>query len=63
MKKRTILGALLLLLLPIFMMIGSANGQTFRSGDVTTIDANETVSSSLFASGRTVDIAGTVMVM
>lgn len=60
MNRRAILGALLLLVVPVFAWVGLANAQTFRSGDTTTVDANETVNSSLFASGRTIDIAGTV---
>ncbi len=54
------LGALPLFLLPIFLWVGLAGAQTFRSGDTATVSASETVNSSLFVSGRTVDIAGTV---
>lgn len=60
MRRRNILGALLLFLLPIIMWVGLASAQTFRSGDVATVSAGETIDSSLFVSGRTVDISGTV---
>lgn len=60
MKKHTILGALLLFLLPVIAWAGLAGAQSFRSGDSAIVDADETVNSALFASGRTVDIAGTV---
>ncbi len=60
MNIRKVTGVLLLFIVPIIGWVGLANAQSFRSGDTTTVDANETVNSSLFASGRTVDIAGTV---
>ena len=60
MRRGKLLGAMLLFLLPIFAWASLANAQTFRTGDTATVAAEETVNSSLYASGRTVDIAGTV---
>lgn len=60
MKRSKLVGALLLFLLPIFVWVGVAHGQSFRSGDTTTVGANEVVDSSLYAAGNTVDIAGEV---
>jgi cytoskeletal protein CcmA (bactofilin family) len=38
----------------------AAYGQSFTTGDTVTIGADQTVDSTLFAAGRTLDIAGTV---
>jgi cytoskeletal protein CcmA (bactofilin family) len=49
--------------IPIFGWVAVAHAQnssSFRSGNNTTVAADETVDSSLYAAGRTVDIAGTV---
>lgn len=63
MKKMNwtkLLGALGLLVLPAFLWVGVAQAQSFRTGDNTTVAADEVVDSSLYAAGRTVDIAGEV---
>lgn len=39
---------------------GVVQGQSFRTGSTTTVAADETVNSSLWVSGRTIDIAGQV---
>jgi cytoskeletal protein CcmA (bactofilin family) len=49
-----------LVLLPMFLWVGVARAQSFRTGESTTVAANEVVDSSLYAAGRTVDIAGEV---
>jgi cytoskeletal protein CcmA (bactofilin family) len=49
-----------LLLLPAFLWVGVARAQSFRTGESTTVAANEVVDSSLYIAGRTVDIAGEV---
>ena len=60
MNRSKLLGALLLFLLPIFLWVGVAHGQSFRSGNTTTVGASEVVDSSLYATGNTIDIAGEV---
>jgi len=60
MKRSKIIGLLLVLLLPVFVMVGVARAQTFRSGDTATVAAGEVVDSTLYAAGSTVDIAGEV---
>lgn len=60
MNKRKIIGVLLVLLAPIFLWAGIASAQTFKSGNTATVHKDEVVDSSLWASGRTIDIAGQV---
>jgi cytoskeletal protein CcmA (bactofilin family) len=60
MKRAKLLGVLGLFLAPLVLFIGVASAQSFRSGDNTTVAAGEVVDSTLFAAGRTVDIAGEV---
>lgn len=60
MSKRKILGVLLLFLAPLFLWVGLASAQTFRSGNSAIVHKDETVDSSLWASGRTIDVAGQV---
>lgn len=55
-----ILGTIALLLLSVLLWIGVLNAQTFRTGDIATVASDETVNSSLYATGRTIDIAGTI---
>lgn len=62
-RARKLLAAGLLAVLSVFgwMAIGqTANAQSFRSGNNATVPAGQIVDSSLFVSGRTIDIAGTV---
>jgi cytoskeletal protein CcmA (bactofilin family) len=59
-KKRTILGIVLLLLLPLIAWVSMAHAQEFRSGDNVTVSGNQTLNSSLWSSGKHLDIAGTV---
>lgn len=58
--KNKILGALGLFVLPVLLLAGVAGAQSFRSGDNVTVPADEVVSSTLFAAGQTIDIAGDV---
>ncbi len=44
----------------LFLFMGVAGAHTFRSGDVATVPASETVDNSFWAAGRTIVIAGTV---
>lgn len=46
--------------LPLFGMAAVAHSQGFRSGDNVTVAQGETLDQTLFASGRTLDVAGTV---
>lgn len=60
MRKSKLLGFLLMLLLPVLALTGVAGAQNFRSGDNTTVSAGDTIDSSLFVTGRNIDIAGVV---
>jgi len=60
MKRARYLGVIGLFLLPILMWVGVASAQSFRTGDNTMVTVDEVVDSSLYASGRTIDIAGEV---
>ncbi|HTE22750.1 MAG TPA: polymer-forming cytoskeletal protein [Candidatus Limnocylindria bacterium] len=60
MKKSKLVGALLLFLVPLMAWVGLARAQVIRSGDNTTVAANEVIDSSLYAFGKTIDIAGEV---
>lgn len=60
MKWTKIFGLTGLILLPVLLLTGLAGAQSFRTGETTTVAADETVDSSLYAFGRSVDIAGTV---
>ena len=57
---KRIIGILLALLLPIFVMTAVASAQTFRSGGAPIVATNETVDGSAFLAGATVDVAGKV---
>lgn len=50
----------ILLAVPLFGWVGIAQAQGFRTGDNLTVGSGETVDSSLYLAGRTIDIAGTV---
>jgi len=43
-----------------FSLVTVAHAQSFRSGNNTTLAAGQTVDGSLYAAGRTIDLAGTV---
>lgn len=58
--KRKIIGGILILLLPVLAWSGLASAQTTRTGNTATVSKNETIDSTLWASGRNVDIAGTI---
>jgi cytoskeletal protein CcmA (bactofilin family) len=61
MKKIKLIAVSLgLALLSAMTFVGVAHAQTFRTGPSATVPANQTVDSMLFASGNSVDIAGTV---
>ena len=61
MKKLGVIAAALsMVLVPLFVFVGVANAQSFRTGDNVTVAAGETVDSSVWASGRNIDVAGTV---
>ncbi len=60
MKRAKILLAGLLLAVPLLLGVGVAGAQNFRSGDSVTVAEDETVDTTLFASGRALDIAGEV---
>lgn len=60
MKLPKVLSFLALIVLPLFIFVGIANAQTFRSGNTVTVGQGETVDGMLWASGKTIDIAGTV---
>lgn len=57
---RKLLGAALLLVVPLAAWAGAAGAQTFRSGDNVAVSKNQGVEGTLWSSGRTIDIAGTV---
>ncbi len=60
MKRAKLFLVGLLVALPLFGWAAIAQAQSFQSGTNLTLPANQTLNSSLFASGRTIDIAGTV---
>jgi cytoskeletal protein CcmA (bactofilin family) len=60
MRKRRIIGVLSLFLLPLFLWAGISSAQTIRTGDNATVPAGEVVDSTLWASGRVIDVAGEV---
>ncbi len=61
MKKWTKpLAILSVLVLPILLWVGVARAQSFRTGHSSIVAPSEVVNSSLYAAGRTVDIAGQV---
>jgi cytoskeletal protein CcmA (bactofilin family) len=60
MKRAKYLLIALLLALPILAWVSVAHAQSFRSGNNVTVASGQVVNSTLFATGQTVDIAGTV---
>lgn len=61
MRHFRLFGALLLLVgLVSFGLSGLVGAQSFRSGDDVTVPAGEAIDSTLYAAGRSIDIAGTV---
>lgn len=50
----------LLMIFPLFALAATASAQSFRSGGNVTVASEDTVNSTLYASGRSVDVAGTV---
>lgn len=58
--KTKLLGAVIIILLPILAWAGLASAQTTRSGNNATVGSNEVIDSTLWAGGRNIDIAGTV---
>ncbi len=60
MRKAKILIIALLLLLTLIFGVGVAAAQSFRSGDNITVAEGQVVNNTLWASGRNIDIAGTV---
>jgi cytoskeletal protein CcmA (bactofilin family) len=50
----------ILVVAPLFGWMGIAQAHSFRNGDNTVVAAGETVDSTLFITGRTIDIAGNV---
>jgi hypothetical protein len=60
MKRTKYLLIALLAALPILGWVAVAHAQGFRGGNDVTVPASETVNSTLFVAGNTVDIAGTV---
>lgn len=60
MKRTKLLLIGFLMAIPILGFAVTANAQSFRSGNNITVPGNETLNSTLYTSGRNVDIAGTV---
>ncbi len=58
--RRKILGVVLLLIVFMTGFWGVADAQSFRSGNTTGVSSGETVNSTLWVSGRTINIAGEV---
>jgi len=58
--KRVILALLLPIVALFVFAVATANAQTFRSGDTTSVAATETIDGSAFIAGSTVDVAGTI---
>lgn len=50
----------LLVTLPLLGIALTTNAQSFRTGDNITVPQNRTVNSTLYATGRSIDVAGTV---
>ena len=58
--KKIIMSIIAFLLLALIVGAGVAGAQNFRSGDNVTVGRGQVVNSTLWASGRNIDIAGTV---
>lgn len=59
-KRHRLLTALALTALAVCGSVAVAQAQSFRGGDNTTVAAGQTIDSSLYIAGNTVDVAGTV---
>lgn len=57
---KLLVGAGLLAILPILAFAGAASAMTFRSGDATTVSANEKIDGTAWLAGPNVDVAGEV---
>lgn len=61
MKRiKLIVLSLSLVLVSTFVFVGAANASSFKTGDLVTVAAGETVDSALFVAGNNINIAGTV---
>jgi cytoskeletal protein CcmA (bactofilin family) len=60
MKKLGVISALVAVAVTAVGYLGAVSAQTFRTGDNVNFPVNQTVDSTIFTSGRTVNIAGTV---
>lgn len=60
MKKTKLLFIALLVSIPLFGLSMTVNAQSFRTGSNITVPQNRTVNSTLYATGRSIDVAGTV---
>lgn len=60
MRRSKLLLIGLLAAIPLFGFAITANAQSFRTGSNITVPNNRTVNSSLYATGRNIDVAGTV---
>ncbi|HSW79208.1 MAG TPA: hypothetical protein VLG47_00340 [Candidatus Saccharimonadales bacterium] len=60
MKRKRLWLAGLLAAVPVFGYVAVAHAQSFRHGDNITVAQNQTVDQTIYAWGRTIDIAGTV---
>lgn len=60
MKKLGVVSVLVAIAVTAVGYLGVVSAQTFRSGDNVNFPVNQTVDSTIFASGRTLNIAGTV---
>lgn len=60
MKKTRLLLIGLLAAIPLFGFVVTANAQSFRTGSNITVPQDRTVNSTLYASGRNIDVAGTI---
>lgn len=60
MRRTKLLLIGLLAAIPLLGFAITANAQSFRTGNNVTVPSNRTVDSSLYATGRNIDVAGTV---
>ncbi len=60
MKRKRIWILVLVTAVPLFVIVAVAHAQSFRHGDNITVAQNQTVDQTVYAWGRTIDIAGTV---
>ena len=60
MAKSRLIGFLLLLVLPVLAVAGVVSAQTTRTGNTASVSKGEVIDSTLWTSGKTVNIAGEV---